>query len=338
MQELINIKSQPAVVEVNFDELRDALQKELERYDVVVTADTVADAKKLATELNKTRKVIDDRRKEEVAKASEPVKAFDAQMKELVQLCQKGRQGLIEQIARFEDETKQRAAKLLREYRDGIWEEQAVRDEFKSAQVDDLAILSSLTAKGNLTSKVKEQVRGRVQADKSAQERTDRRLLELDGHSREFGLDVPIERGHVEAFLMADDETYLAKLDSLLNAEQDRQERAKQAERDRIEREQREAEQRQADKERREREAEDARIRAEQEAAEQAANAAAEQEPTDELYTQTKTPSTEWVTVTAVFHIQVPTTASNQSISEALLSKMQDAGFQSTPDIRVERS
>ena len=45
MNELI-VKSTPAILNANFDELRESLSKELENYDFVVTADTVGDAKK----------------------------------------------------------------------------------------------------------------------------------------------------------------------------------------------------------------------------------------------------------------------------------------------------
>ena len=84
MKDLIRIEAKPALLSVNFAELEKHLAKELEKYDVVVTGDTVKDAKALATELNATKKIIDTRRKDEVAKASEPVKQFDANMKKLV--------------------------------------------------------------------------------------------------------------------------------------------------------------------------------------------------------------------------------------------------------------
>ena len=61
----IKITNTPACIEVNFDVLRKALEKDLERFEIVVTSDTVADAKKLATQLNETKKIIDDRRKAE---------------------------------------------------------------------------------------------------------------------------------------------------------------------------------------------------------------------------------------------------------------------------------
>ena len=85
-------------------------QPSTERTEVrfVVTADTLPDAKKLGTELNQMAKHIDDRRKAEVPNVSAPIRQFDAQMKELVTMCKSGRQKLLSQIQRFEDETRHR--------------------------------------------------------------------------------------------------------------------------------------------------------------------------------------------------------------------------------------
>src|SRR5690625_528 len=112
----LTIDSAPAKLALNFEEVKKRLAAELSRYDgVVVTQETLADAKKLATELNQTAKAIDDRRKEEVAAVSEPIKQFDAQMRELVEMCKDGRAQLLDQVKVFEDEVRKQVHALLTE-------------------------------------------------------------------------------------------------------------------------------------------------------------------------------------------------------------------------------
>lgn len=332
----IHINSTPARLEVNFEELRESLADELKKYDVVVTADTLKDAKQLATDLNKTAKLIDDRRKQEVSKASEPVRQFDDQMKELVGLCKSGRQKLLDQVKQFEDETRAEALELLVDYRQELWQDLSVSPDYRTAEIKDLAILSALTAKRNLTSKARGDVRSRVEADKALQDQTERRILELEVESHRAGLAAPLQRVHIEAFLFADDETYRAKLDGLIEAEIQRQEAAERRERERIEREEAQRRREDAERQQREQAAEAERI-----AHEQAQQSSTEPNAAMPEQCPAQSPESatgfEWVRVTAVFAIQVPGTASNAAIADKLREQMSSAGFKSTPEIMVER-
>ena len=260
-QELISIDNTPAIIDVNFEELKAALAKDLEKYDVVVTAETVADAKKLATELNSTKAVIGKRRKEEVAKASEPVKAFDAKMKDLETMCEDGRQKILAQVKTFEDETRDLAANLLAELLGKLFADNEVEQEFRRAQFGDLVKLTAVTKAGSLTAATTKELEGRVRDDKAVQDRTKMRLLELENKSYTAGLAAPLTRNHVEHFLFADQGEYEAQLQRIIDSEIQRQEVAEQRQREKIEREQRQAEQA-----RQEREEREARLAQQQEA------------------------------------------------------------------------
>lgn len=238
LKSLIDIESKPAILRVNFDELKKYLAKKLEKYDLVVTADTVKEAKALCTELNATKKVIDTTRKKEIAKASEPVKHFDAKMKELVSMCEDGRQNLLDQVKKFEDETRKLAKSLLHEYRDDKWEQLGVNEEFRTAMVDDLAIVTAVTGKGGLTAGARRSVDERVTADKSLQDRTENRLLVLENQSYKSGLSSPLTRSHVEAFLFQPDAQYQERLDLMIKSEVERQEATEAALRNKIQKEQ----------------------------------------------------------------------------------------------------
>jgi len=220
----LTIDSAPAKLALNFEEVKKRLAAELSKYDgVVVTQETLADAKKLATELNQTAKAIDDRRKEEVAAVSEPIKQFDAQMRELVEMCKDGRAQLLDQVKVFEDEVREQVHTLLTEYLNGQWDDQEVEQEFRRATIDDLAILSNITKTGNLTARAGNEVIARVQADRALQDRTHMRIAQLESTSYQAGLAAPLTRDHVAGILFADDEAYQAEVERIVSAEVERQ-------------------------------------------------------------------------------------------------------------------
>ena len=237
MQELIKIENKPAVLTINFNELKTRLASELERYDVVVTEDTVADAKKLATELNQTARFIDDRRKQEVAAVSEPIRKFDDQMKELVSMCKDGRQKLLDQIKVYEDETREKARQLIVAFTDEQWDALGVEKEFRNVRIDDLVMLTAVTKAGNLAAKTSNEITARVQANRALQDRTHMRLLKLENISYEQGLSAPLTRDHVAGFLFAEDDVYDAEIHRIIEAEKKREEIAQQRMRERMERE-----------------------------------------------------------------------------------------------------
>lgn len=358
MQELIRIDSAPARLAVNFDEIRAALAQELERYNVVVTADTVADAKKLATELNKTATEIDRRRKEEVAAVSEPVRQFDEQMKELVVMCKDGRQSLLDQVKKFEDETRETARSLLVIARAELWDGMGVEPEFQSAEFDDLILLTSVTAKGNLSAKARNELEKRAAADKAMQDRTRMRLLELENESFRAGLSAPLTRDHVAAFLFTDDGKYRAELDRIMAAEKWREEEAQRRMREKLEREQAEAERRrQAEEARRQREEEAMRQRTTQQ---EAPAAAPQPEPVAEATKPAEArpvqaapataprpsaaaavpppaPGRASVIVTAEFITQVPAGVSDEAIERELRKVMVRAGITTLQSVKISR-
>lgn len=232
-KDILRIDATPASLKINFEEAKAQIEAEVDQYDVVVTEDSVGDAKKLATMLNKRAKEIDQRRKDAIAEVSAPIKSADEQFKQLVAICKNGRQRIMVQVEKFEDVQRERAAGLLKTYREEYWIKFGVKDEFKSAEFDDLVKLTALTGKGNLTAATDAEIRQRVQADKSMQDQTERRLLELENRSYRADLAAPLTRDHVRPFLFADDETYERELTRIIDAELQREKVAAERERQR---------------------------------------------------------------------------------------------------------
>ena len=311
----IRITNTPACIEVNFDVLRKALEKDLERFEIVVTADTLADAKKLATQLNETKTIIDDRRKAEVAKASEPVKKFDAQMKDLVIMCAAGRQKILDQVARFEDEVRELVEESLVTLLSGLWEKHGVDSEFQRTTIADLVKISNLTAKGNLTKAARDEVEARVLADKALQEQTDRRLTQLETESYKAGLKAPLQRQHVESFLFEDKEIYTQRMAQLVAIEIERQDRAEARLRADIERE-----------------------KARDTQAQQAAPAATPQHIERPAASAKPSKGKIAYNVSCTFNVEVPPSVHENAIDAELRRVMKKAGITSFTGVYVQRA
>jgi hypothetical protein len=330
----VKIELTQAKISLNYDELKEAIEGYLEKYQgVVVTPDTVKDGKDLIKEINLTRKDLDTRRKSVAAKASEPVKVFDAQMKELVALHDTALNEIRDQINKFEDEKKVEIAAQLQEKLEYLWKELRIREEFKKARIDGLVLLSSQTAKGKLTAKAAGEIVNRVQADRSMQTQTDYRLSELAVKSYEAGLVSPLNRGHIEHFIFDDEDGYRQKLSALLNSEIQREE---------------EAVAKRAAIDLKEKLRAEAAATAEEEAREQieTANHADSQPPAPAMVAPTPAhttmsnqpqPAHGGVIVTCTFSVPVADSVPEHAVATAVKNKLIESGFTTLIDITAVR-
>ena len=223
---LIVIKARTIKIDANFKEAEDHLKKELEKYDVVVTAETMKGCKELSTDLNKMSGDIDKLRKEKLSVMTAPIKDFDAKMKSLAMLCKDGREKLLKQIKVFEDKTRIEIDKKLTELLAELYALNEVKDEYKTATIGDLVILTNITAAGNLSGKAKATVKERVLADLQVQKNVEMRLLRLENSCYKAGLKTPLTEVHVKAFLHTEEQVYAEQLKQLIAVELDRQEKA----------------------------------------------------------------------------------------------------------------
>jgi len=212
-----------------FKEAKAKLEKELKKYDVVVTLDTLKDSKAMTTTLNKRAAEIDVQRKEAVYNVSEPIRAFEAEMKTLHKMCKDGREKILTQVNVFENETRTTIRKKLVDLLQAQYEHHEVDEEFKTASIDDLVILSNLTGKGSLTAKTVAEVTNRVNADKQVQFKVEMRLVYLENKCYKAGLTSPLTEVHISRFLRSPDDEYEAQLQSLIEVELERQKATEEA-------------------------------------------------------------------------------------------------------------
>jgi hypothetical protein len=224
---IIIVENVPAVINANFNEVREAVKAHLEKFKgIVITPESIKDGKALIKEINVTRKELDARRKLEVGNASAPIKAFDEKMKELITLHDEAKTELTSQIAKFEAEIKVKIEEALGVDLLAQWESQGVKDSFRVANIIGLVLLGNFTAKGRLTASAKSELTMRVSRDLSNQQKTELRLAKLEAESYKAGLASPLTQGHVEQFLFDDDASYDAKLAALFSSECEREAKA----------------------------------------------------------------------------------------------------------------
>jgi hypothetical protein len=159
----LQVNSVPATIDTNYEAVKEQLTKDIGKYDIVVTADTVKDAKKLAAQLNKVKAEISKRRKEEVAKATGPVKIFEDNVKSLEAMCEEGRQKIVAQVLVFEEKVLDRISVDLQELMDSMYKEREILPKHQSISWGDLVKLTAVTAAGKLSKATKEAMEDRVE-------------------------------------------------------------------------------------------------------------------------------------------------------------------------------
>src|SRR5690554_5333955 len=85
----------PAQISANLAEIKAELLENLKQYEIEVTIETLPEAKKMATDLNKLAKEIDTRRKDVKKELSAPVDVFNAQAVELAKLILDSREKIL---------------------------------------------------------------------------------------------------------------------------------------------------------------------------------------------------------------------------------------------------
>lgn len=223
MENLISINATPASFDINYDALVQAVKKETEKYSIVVTRETVADAKLLIQSINKTKRSLEIARKETLEIANRPARDFDKKMKALVELYNSSVTPIREQIQRFDNESKAEILELLKAYCQECWEKSNVLPEFQKASMDSLALLGAVTPKNALKAVTRQKIEDLVAADLKLQNTTQQRIDELVSRSKAAGLKSPITQNLVQHFLFQPDAAYNAALKTLIDGELVRQ-------------------------------------------------------------------------------------------------------------------
>ena len=137
------------VIQINFKEMKAALEETLTEYDgIVVTEQSLSTCKGKQRDLASLRVKIDNYRKDKKKELSRPIKAFEDQCKELISLIEKAEQPIKDGIKIFDDEKRDSKRLQAIELAKEVAEEYGLNEKY----ADRLEILDkycNLTAKSN---------------------------------------------------------------------------------------------------------------------------------------------------------------------------------------------
>ena len=162
----------PRIV-INYEELKAELEKSLENYKgLIVTEETLAGGKAAQKELASLRVKVDTYRKEKKKEIEKPIKAFEAQCKELIALIENVEKPIKEGIKVFDDQKREEKRKQALELIKEVAAANGLNEKY-TAKLDVLDKYMNLTA----TAKgVKEDLEIRAFALKVEQDREAERL------------------------------------------------------------------------------------------------------------------------------------------------------------------
>ena len=204
-------------IDANFEELKSSLILELQKYDFVVTHDNVKEAKAKATELNKMYNDLEAKRKAVVKDLSEPIKEFDAKVKEMSALMQDGRTNILDKVAFFDDQTRKLCETLCQEALSEFYAEFGIEKEFQTVVFSDLVIVSNVTEKGNLAKIARDGIKSRVSEALIKQDTQKSRIVSLKNRCETAGLKVVFSHDDIKHFVGEPEAEYNKKLDVMIN-------------------------------------------------------------------------------------------------------------------------
>ena len=147
----------------NMEQLAISIKKDIdEKYNLVVTEDSVAETKKLMAEINKEKTEFKTTYKGFKDKVLEPLTALDKKAKEIEGYFDDARTALKNQVDKYEATKLEQAKKVCIEYTMQQCEEKNIN--FDSIVISDLFTkLGSLTTAGNISGTAKAEIDTRIQ-------------------------------------------------------------------------------------------------------------------------------------------------------------------------------
>lgn len=216
------ISATAIVITDNFEQLKAGLIEQIKLYEIEVTDDNLADAKKMATELNKLSTAINRIKIDKAKEFAAPIEEFKKKAAELIDIVQSGREKILKQIEAFDLRVIRMVTSLLADERTSLFEAMAVKPDFQTAKIEPLAIKSNLTVGGQLTKAAKDKLAEMVAADRAMQETVESRLANLQAIAERAGL-ISLPESLVTTFVREPEAIYSEKLNKLIDAEIKRQ-------------------------------------------------------------------------------------------------------------------
>lgn len=173
MVELEITKEILPVISVNYEEVKNALENDMAKYqNIIVTEETLKGCKATQKELAGLKIKIDTYRKDKKKKFSEPIVEFENKCKDLIALVESVETPIKDGIKVFDDEKKAEKADIAQQIIDEAIKENALSEKY-AIHLTVIDKYTNLTAK---ESEVKDDVNQRAMTLKSEQDREEELL------------------------------------------------------------------------------------------------------------------------------------------------------------------
>lgn len=187
---IFDVNYQPSVIEiVNEDQLATLINATVQRFEgLIFKEDDIADAKKARAELNRIFDLIDSKRKEVKKQFSEPLVAFESQIKGYSDEIKRMSKNINDQIREFEAKKKEEYKTIVLAY----LEKQAQKHGVDTNQItlrSNWLNSTSFTAKNKLTKKIEEEIIAECIAVKQQKENIEQQKILVESYVKAYGLD-----------------------------------------------------------------------------------------------------------------------------------------------------
>lgn len=162
MNENINliVKYEPITLTTNFDEIKQAVKDEVEKYSISVTDENLTEAKKVMATFNKVKAEINEKFNEYIKKLSAPIDELKSQKKEIENIITEGRSKIANQVAVYEANKLEAIKESIKAYIDEICKQKEINTTLLNA--DEFIKLTAVTSNGTLTKATKEAIEAKI--------------------------------------------------------------------------------------------------------------------------------------------------------------------------------
>ena len=187
---IFDVNYQPSVIEiVNEDQLATLINATVQRFEgLIFKEDDIADAKKARTELNRIFDLIDSKRKEVKKQFSEPLVAFESQIKGYSDEIKRMSKNINDQIREFEAKKKEEYKTIVLAYLEKQAQKHGVDTNQITLRINWLNS-TSFTAKNKLTKKIEEEIIAECIAVKQQKENIEQQKILVESYVKAYGLD-----------------------------------------------------------------------------------------------------------------------------------------------------
>ncbi|HFU6522625.1 TPA: DUF1351 domain-containing protein [Enterococcus hirae] len=187
---IFDVNYQPSVIEIiNEDQLATLINATIQRFEgLIFKEDDIADAKKARAELNRIFDLIDSKRKEVKKQFSEPLVAFESQIKGYSDEIKRMSKNINDQIREFEAKKKEEYKTIVLAY----LEKQAQKHGVDTNQItlrSNWLNSTSFTAKNKLTKKIEEEIIAECIAVKQQKENIEQQKILVESYVKAYDLD-----------------------------------------------------------------------------------------------------------------------------------------------------